>query len=373
MERATDRYSRQERLPDFGPEGQRRLAAASVLVVGCGALGSVVAEQLARAGVGRLTLVDRDLVEESNLQRQALYTEQDALRAVPKAEAAKARLAQVNSGVVVRAFVDDLRGSNAERYADGADVIVDCLDNFETRAVLNDVAVARRLPLVYGGAVGSTGMCALILPAGSGFGGRISWSEARGTPCLRCLLPELPRPGEIATCETAGVLGPAAGAVASIQSAMVIRLLAIGADAVPAELVRIDLASLSFSSSSLRGARDPGCACCARREFGHLASSDAAPGFRVLCGRNAVELRLGEGLPQEEFARLASRIAAAGPLSRSDVGGTCVLRVSLPAPHEGDGPRTLSVVSTASATVAVVDGTRDPEVARAMVARWIGM
>ena len=373
MQPSADRYSRQERLPDFGPEGQRRLREASVLVVGCGALGSVVTEQLARAGVGRLTIVDRDLVEESNLQRQSLYTEQDALRAAPKAEAAKARLAQVNSGVVVRAFVDDLLGSNAERYAEGVDLVVDCLDNFETRAVLNDVAVARRLPLVYGGAVGNAGMCALILPAGRGFGGRIEWRDARCTPCLRCLLPELPRPGELATCDTAGVLGPVAAAVASVQAAIAIRLVALGADSVPDELVRIDLASLAFRTSSLRDARDPECECCARRSFVHLAGAEPASGSRVLCGRNAVEIRLGEGLPSEEFARLATRISSAGPLSRSHHGSTCVLRVALPAASAGDGPRTLSVLSSPAGTVAIVDGTRDPEIARSVVARWVGM
>jgi len=377
MENASGRYSRQERLPGFGPEGQRRLGEASVLVVGCGALGSAVADQLARAGIGRLALVDRDLVELSNLQRQALYTEQDALRAVPKAEAAKARLAQVNSTIVVRAFVDDLRAANAARYAEGVDLIVDCLDNFETRAVLNDLAVDRRLPLVYGGAVGAEGMCALLLPAGTadaaGFGGRVRWREARSTPCLRCLMPELPRPGEVATCEAAGVLGPAASLVASIQAAMAIRLLALGADAVPNELVRVDLAELSFRTSSLADARDPACACCAVRRFEHLEGSDPATAHRILCGRNAVEVRLGDGLSSDEFARLAGRLSTAGPLARSHHGSTCVLRVALGAGADDEGARVLSILSAATGTVAIVDGTRDPEVARSIVARWVGM
>jgi molybdopterin-synthase adenylyltransferase len=373
MQASSDRFSRQERLPGFGREGQARLARASVLVVGCGALGSTVAEQLARAGVGQLTLVDRDLVEESNLQRQSLFTEQDALRAAPKAESAKARLAQVNSAVVVRALVDDLRASNALRHAEGADVVVDCLDNFETRAILNDVAVARRLPLVYGGAVGSAGMCALLLPRGTSFGGAVEWSDARSTPCLRCIMPELPRPGETATCETEGVLGPAAAVVASIQAAMVIRLLALGADSVPNELVRIDLATLDFRSSSLADARDGSCACCVGRRFAHLSDEEGAPDFRVLCGRNAVEVRLGDGLVGEEFARIATRLAAAGPLSRSHHGSTLVLRAALAPSVEGGGPRSLSVVSGAGGTIAIVDGTRDPEIARSLVARWIGV
>lgn len=381
------RYQRQMQLPRFGLEGQERLAAARVLVAGCGALGTVVCEQLARAGVGSITVIDRDLVERSNLQRQTLFTEQDARRAVPKAEAAKARLAAVNAAVTVRALVDDIHAGNARRATADCDIVVDCLDNFETRAILNDCAVERRVPLVYGGAVGMTGMAAALLPCDGGgtapaHGGRVRWSEARATPCLRCLLPELPRPGEVATCETEGVLAATAGIVGSIEAALVLRLVAEGAEHVPAEIVRFDLGSLRFGTASLGGARDPACPCCAARRFEYLdgagmaatqsqSPSSSSERMRVLCGRNAVEVGLGAateaGLDGAEFARLVARLAAAGEVASDVHGGTRVARVAL-----GDG-LTLSVIAGTDATRAIVDGTRDPELARSLVARWIGV
>ena len=405
------RYQRQMQLPRFGTAGQKRLSSARVLVVGCGALGTVVCEQLARAGIGTIVVVDRDLVERSNLQRQTLFTEQDARRAVPKAEAAKARIAAINASVVVRAFVDDLRPANARGYAQSCDLIVDCLDNFETRALLNDCAVDLRLPLVYGGAVGLTGMATALLAhdggRGGDFGGCVRWSDARSTPCLRCLLPELPPPGEIATCETAGILGPVAGMVASIQAGLALRLLAEGAEHVPAQLVRFDFESLRFHNASLDGARDPACPCCVGRRFDYLAHRASSDGSRVLCGRNAVELQLGRGLTADEVARIEGRLRAAGESAGESAGETAgepagevtadlhgatrVVKIAFrrgieEGPEEGagvevgvevgDGARSttsISVLSSEAGTLAIVDGTRDVERARAMVARWIGV
>ena len=370
-------------LPRFGAEGQARIGAARVLVVGCGALGTVVCEQLVRAGVGSrggsgsgsLTIVDRDTVELSNLQRQTLFTEQDARRGVPKAEAAKARLAQVHSTAVVRAFVDDLHAANALDYAKRCDLIVDCLDNFETRALLNDCAVALRLPFMYGGAVGLTGMSAALLPHGEGvhaaFGGSVGWSDARTTPCLRCLMPDLPAPGEVASCESAGILGATAGIVASLQAGTALRLLAEGAEHVPAQLVRFDLSSLRFESVSLAGARDASCSCCMARRFAALESPHATAGCRVVCGRNAVEVHLGGALGEEEFARLESRLRGAGVVASSLHGGTRLVKVDLSA--QGEGPTGISVLAGDAATLAIVDGTRDLEQARATIARWIGV
>lgn len=382
------RYQRQMQLPRFGPEGQERLAAARVLVVGCGALGTVVCEQLARGGVGTITIIDRDLVEHANLQRQTLFTEQDARRAVPKAEAAKARLAAVNATTTVRAFVDDLHAGNARRATAECDLIVDGLDNFETRAILNDCAVERGVPYIYGGAIGMTGMAAAILPLRAARGSEapeaglparaaatpiVAWSAARATPCLRCLMPELPKPGEVATCDTAGVLAATAGIVGSIEAALVLRLIAEGAEHVPAEMVRFDLGTLRFGSASLEGARDPSCPCCVGRRFEYLdgAGSGASAGVRVLCGRNAVEVRLGGAergaLDGAEFARLVARLGAAGEVVSDVHGATRVARVML-----ADGGA-ISVVAGAEATRAIVDGTRDPEQARSLVARWIGV
>ena len=377
------RYARQMQLPRFGADGQARLSASRVLVAGCGALGTVVSEALVRAGIGTVTIIDRDLVDLSNLQRQTLFTEQDARRAAPKAEAAKARLAAVNSSVVVRAFVDDIRGSNALGYCEACDLIVDCLDNFETRLVLNDCAVARRIPLVYGGAVGLCGMAAAILPwsgrghDGTGFGGGVRWSESRATPCLRCLMPEAPTPGETETCDTAGILGPVAGIVASVEAGLAIRLIAEGPEHVPAELVRVDLGSLRFQSAAMSEARNGDCACCAHRRFEFLHQAEPAhagrspAACRVLCGRNAVEIRLGASVTIAEFSRIEAKLRIAGEVASSVHGSTRVLRVGLPG--AGDGPHTISVLASASGTLAIVDGTRDTEQARSVVARWVGI
>lgn len=384
------RYARQMQLPHVGAEGQRRLGAARVLVAGCGALGTVVSESLVRAGVGVVTIVDRDLVEWSNLQRQTLFTEQDARRGVPKAEAAKARLANINSGTVVRAFVDDLRASNAMRYAEEADLIVDCLDNFETRALLNDCAVLRRIPLVYGGAVGLAGMAAAILPhggeAGTACGGAVAWSDDCSTPCLRCLMPVLPAPGEVATCETAGVLGPVAGMVGAIEAGLVIRLVAEGAHRVPPTLVRFDFGAMRFASSSLHEARDPQCACCGRRQFEELSRAGSAPDGRILCGRNAVEVRLAGVAPAEvaaaaDFERIAGRIddrlRSVGSVERERHGDTLVISLVPPGATavspSSPTVRQLRVLISPAGAFAVIEGTTDIEYARSIVARWIGV
>ena len=362
-------------LPRVGREGQQRLARARVLVVGCGALGTVVSELLVRGGVGTVSIVDRDLVEMSNLQRQTLFTEQDARRAVPKAEAAKSRLAAVNSAVTVRAFVDDLHAANAARYASECDCMVDCLDNFETRLVLNEQAVRLGIPLVYGGAVGWAGMAAALLPRVApqgGFGGSLQWSEARATPCLRCLMPEAPAPGETETCDTAGIFGPVATVVGAVQAGLVLRLFAEGPAQVPAELVRVEFAGMRFSTASFEGARDPGCACCARREFPlSSAGSSSADACRVLCGRNAVEIRLAAA--SVDLARIEEKFRHAGEVASGLHGGTRVVRVSLGGSVADDTPCAISVIASEAGVLAIVDGTRDAEKARSAVARWVGL
>jgi len=377
------RFQRQMQLPRFGAEGQARLARSRVLVAGCGALGTVVAEQLARAGVGMLVVVDRDVVEWSNLQRQTLFTEADARRGEPKAEAAKARLAQVHGGTVVRAIVDDLEGSNALRHASEADLIVDCLDNFETRFVLNECSVKLGLPLVYGGAVGLRGMAAALLPRtgadsgavrADGRGRLVRWTASRATPCLRCLMPEPPAPGEVETCDTAGVLASTAGVVGSLEAAFALRLLAEGAAEVPPALVRFDLGSMRFDSSSLASAIDEACDCCARGRFA-LLDGGGARRARVLCGRNAVELVLDGVLDEAGLERLAQRLASLGESlgepARARHGATLSLRAGLRL--SPDDAIALTVLAGETATLALVEGTSDPERARTCVARFLGL
>ena len=385
MPGSDDRFTRQMQLPRFGAEGQSRLGRARILLAGCGALGSVVAEQLARAGAGSLSIVDRDLVEWSNLHRQTLFSESDARRRVPKAEAAKARLANVHASTTVRAFVDDLAPVSARRYVEDCDVIIDCLDNFETRYLLNDCAVKFGKPLVYGGAIGLRGMAALLLPVtGADLDGLVRWPHARSTPCLRCLAPEPPAPGEAETCETAGVLAATTGVIASLEAALAIRAIAEGAVHVPSSIIRVDLDAMRFETAALDSARDPGCVCCGMGKYEFLETSvTSRERVRVLCGRNAVELALGEPLDDATIARLTARLGSHGTLRCERHGDTRSVSVAL-RPESADGgvdatPQEsvhgleITLLSGAGGTLAIVSGTTDPERARSTVARFVGV
>ena len=215
-----DRYSRQRRFAPIGDAGQERLAKARVLILGLGALGTVAADQIVRAGAGFVRLIDRDFVELSNLQRQSLFDEQDIHENLPKAIAADKKLRRVNSSIEIDARVDDVNPANIEEYIADIDLVLDALDNFETRFVLNDACAKRRKPWIYAGAVGSYGLVMPVLP--------------RVTPCLRCLLGNLPAPGTSPTCETAGVIAPITHAIASIQVAEALKFLTGNLD--PAEV-----------------------------------------------------------------------------------------------------------------------------------------
>jgi len=254
---------------------------------------------------------------------------------------------------------------------------VDCLDNFESRLLLNECAVSRGIPLVYGGAVGWTGMAAALLPrvvGPDGFGGALRWSDERATPCLRCLLPDAPAAGETETCDTAGIFGPVAAVIGALQAGLAMRLFAEGPDAVPAELVRIDLQALRFSSPSLCGARDAACACCMHREFPLSAgpAADRRDGCRILCGRNAVEIRMDGSCV--DLARIEERFRVAGEVASGVHGSTRVVRVALTG-RAGceDAPTAISIVASAAGVLAIVDGTRDAEKARSAIARWVGV
>src|ERR671937_2637556 len=217
-----ERYSRQIRFPGVGEDGQRRLLDSRVTLCGCGALGTVLANALARAGVGHLRLVDRDFIETNNLQRQVLFDEHDVAEGLPKAEAASRKLAAVNSSVYVEPVVTDIDRTNILELVRDADLILDGTDNFEIRYLINDAAMKLGKPWVYGGCIGSHGQTMTILPG--------------ETPCLRCVFEAAPGPGEAATCETAGVLAPAVSVIASLQAAEAIKLLAGRREAVNREL-----------------------------------------------------------------------------------------------------------------------------------------
>jgi molybdopterin-synthase adenylyltransferase len=221
-----ERYSRQMRFPGIGKAGQEKLLASRVTLCGCGALGTVLANVLVRAGVGFVRVIDRDFVEPSNLQRQVLFDESDVTNNLPKAEAAAVKLRQINSAVQVEPIVADINRTNIEDFCAGADLILDGSDNFEIRYLINDVAIKHGKPWVYGGAVGSQGMSMTIIPG--------------ETPCLRCVFEAAPAPGETGTCETAGVLAPAVNIVASYQATEALKLLSGNTAAVNRELLIVE-------------------------------------------------------------------------------------------------------------------------------------
>jgi molybdopterin/thiamine biosynthesis adenylyltransferase len=249
-----ERYSRQMRFPGIGAAGQRRLLDSRVTLCGCGALGTVLANALVRAGVGRLRLVDRDFVETSNLQRQVLFDERDVTDELPKAEAAARKLATINSEVRVEPVVADIDRTNIEELCRDADLILDGSDNFEVRYLINDVAVKLGKPWVYGGCVGSHGQTMTILPG--------------QTPCLRCVFEAAPAPGEIGTCETAGVLSPIVNVIASLQAAEAFKILVGRTEAINRELIYLDVwenVQRKIRIAPLLGKVD--CPCCQHRRF----------------------------------------------------------------------------------------------------------
>jgi adenylyltransferase/sulfurtransferase len=290
-ENSLERYSRQMRFPGIGEEGQRRLLESHVTLCGCGALGTVLANALVRAGVGNLRLIDRDFIETSNLQRQVLFDEHDVAENLPKAEAAGRKLAAINSSVHVEPVVTDIDRTNILELVRDADLILDGTDNFEIRYLINDAAVKLGKPWVFGGCIGSQGQTMTILPG--------------ETPCLRCVFEAAPGPGEAGTCETAGVLGPIVNIVASYQATEALKILAGKREKINRELIQIDIwdnVHRRMKIAPLLGKVD--CPCCQRRKFEWLDGEHGAH-TTSLCGRNAVQVahRTASRLNFEELSR----------------------------------------------------------------------
>ncbi len=336
-----EKYSRQILFDGIGEAGQEKLLASSAVLVGCGAMGSVVAGLLARAGIGRLRIIDRDFVEPSNLQRQTLFTEADARESLPKAVAAERNLRAMNADVQVDAVVGDLTPQNAEELLTGFPLILDGTDNFETRLLVNDAAVSFGISWIYAAAVGSYGVTLTIRPG--------------ETACLACLLES--QNGHAAaeeTCDTAGVLAPAVSVVASIESGEAVKLLSGNAAALHHRLISCDIWSGRFQS--VRVSRDPDCRVCARREFDYLEG--AAQPHITMCGRDSVQIH--ERRRKLDLGELGRKLAAA-----SDGGvrnNEFLLRFTVP-PYE------MTVFADGRA---IVKGTQDPAVARSLYARYIG-
>jgi adenylyltransferase/sulfurtransferase len=337
-----ERYIRQIRFPPLGEEGQRRLASARALICGCGALGSVIANTLVRAGVGAVRIVDRDFVELSNLARQALFDEADASAGLPKAVAAAEKLRRINSSVEIEPVVVDVNHANVERFCDGVDVILDGTDNFQTRFLLNDAALKLRLPWIYGGCVGAEGQTMTIIPG--------------ETACLRCLMETCPQPGSTPTCDTAGILGPIVGVIASIEAAEAIKILSGNRDSISRHLTVVDLWRNHIKQVDVSRLREQvDCPACKQGEFPWLAGREGSR-TAVLCGRDAVQLsHPGTSI---SLADLARRLAGIGPITLNQY----LLRLKVP-PHE---------ITIFPDGRAIISGTDEISAARTLYAKYIG-
>ncbi len=338
------RHHRQELLPFIGERGQRRLRESHAVLVGMGALGCVVADHLARAGVGTLTLVDRDVVELTNLQRQSLYTARDAEEGLPKVEAARARLLAIDDSLTVHARAMDCSPRTARSLLDAKPtVILDGTDNYETRYLLNDLAVESGTAVVYGGAVSTRAMQMTVLPG--------------ETACVRCVFEEPPAPESRETCDTVGVLGPAVGIAGSLMGAEAMKVLLGRNDLVRRSLARVDVLSGEMSMTDLGDARDPECPCCAHRRFEWLEGErgDAAV---TLCGRSSVQITPAKG-ECAGLETISARLAPHGDFRATPFLVKGILR---------DDEIELSVFADGRAIIS----TPDPARARAIYAKYLG-
>ena len=340
-----DRYSRQILFRGIGESGQAMLSWARVAIIGTGATGAATASLLARAGVGHLTLIDRDFVESSNLQRQILFDEADAADALPKAEAARRKINQFNSSIRVEAVVADLTPANTHELCAAADLLLDCTDNFETRYLLNDYAVQQGKPWIYAGAVGAQASTMTVLPR----------PLPQPTACLACLFPTLPA-GQVETCDTAGILAMAVNLAASIQSAEALKLLTGQAHLIRRTFFSTDL-WLNRRSEISTATPDPDCIVCARRIFLHLEG--AARPHITLCGRNSVQIH--EHRRPLDLAALERTLA-----NHPEVAG---LRSNAMLLRFTRGPHTITIFPDGRA---LIQGTTDPALARSLYARFIG-
>ena len=335
-----EKYSRQILFAGIGPEGQQRLLVSRAAIVGCGAIGAAAANLLVRAGVGYLRIIDRDFVEPSNLQRQTLFDESDALNVLPKAVAAERQLRSINSSVTVEGVVADLSPRNAEALLDGVDLLLDGTDNFETRFLVNDVAVKFRRPWIYAAAVASYGLTMAIRPG--------------ATACLACLLESgHAAQGLEETCDTIGVLGPVVNLIASLQVAEALKFLSGHSEALHGRLLSCDVWTGRMQSIGV--APHPDCRACVRREFTYLAG-EVQPRI-TLCGRDSVQIH--ERARSIDLAVLQSRLK---PLVDDVRQNDFLLRFRI-APYE------MTVFADGRA---ILKGTKDPAVARSLYARYIG-
>lgn len=335
-----ERYIRQIIFPGLGEKGQERLLAARVVVIGCGANGSVMANTLARAGVGTLVIVDRDFVELNNLQRQVLFDEDDVARGMPKAVAAAETLRRVNSTIKIESAVADVNVENIEDLIAGATLVMDGTDNFETRFLINDACVKNNIPWVYAGAVSSYGMSMTIVP--------------HETACLRCVFQHEPAPGTLPTCDTAGVIAPIVNVMASIASAEALKFL-VGSGTRNAGIINVDLWENSFEAFAIPRRAD--CVTCGQNKYEYLEGARAGTMTASLCGRNAVQVNPGRG-HKLNLTSIAERLKSIGTVSANEY----LVKFTV-------DQYELTIFPDARA---IVKGTADDAIARSIYAKYVG-
>ena len=336
-----DRYSRQTLFGPIGKNGQERLGDSSVAIIGCGALGTVLANNLCRAGIGRLVIADRDYIELNNLQRQILFDEDDIARRLPKAIAAAEKLHRVNSTTKIEALVEDINVDGIESLVQNVDLVLDATDNFETRYLLNDVCVKYARPWIYSGVIASYGVTMNIVPG--------------DTPCLRCIFPEMPLPGTTPTCDTAGVLNGIVGAIAGVAATEALKLL-LQSDKVSRAMFWMDV--WENTSERIELPRQPDCPSCGLHQYEFLDSL-SGNSSTSLCGRDAVQVRGGKKGDRINLPDLAERLRPVGQVSFNEF----LLRFIV------DGYE-LTIFPDARA---IIKGTDDEQTAKSLYARYIGM
>lgn len=337
-----ERYSRQILFQPIGNSGQEKLLKSRVLLVGCGALGASHAEILARAGVGFLRIVDRDFVEFTNLQRQTLYSESDAKERLPKAIAAKNRLAKINSEIEIDAVVADVNHSNIENFVKDVDLILDGTDNFQIRYLINDACVKLNKIWIYGAAVSSYGTTMTIFP--------------NETPCLRCIFEEMPGAGTSPTCDTAGVIQPIISSISAIQTTEALKILTGNPEKLHKSLIQIDVWQNDWRKIKL-GKPAEDCKCCGKRNFEFL-DVESSGFFAVLCGRNAVQIAPPKPA-QINLGNLADRLKNLGQVKVNEY----LLRFNV-------DDLELTVFRDARA---IIRGTDDVSTARSVYAKYVGI
>lgn len=337
---SSSRYSRQMLFKPIGTDGQRKLAERAVLIVGMGALGTVLANHMVRAGVGTVRFVDRDYVEASNLQRQMLYDEDDAAGSIPKAVAARRRLAKINSGIRLEDIVADVSPGNIDNLLEGIDLVLDGTDNFQTRYILNDACYKHGIPFVYGGSVSSRGMSAIFVPG--------------HTACLRCLIQPTEGSGE--TCDTIGVIAPIVDIVASYQAVEAIKYLVGDHAARRKSLVTMDVWHNHYYEMKLPPSR-PDCPVCSGSHYPALEHDEAGNDFTSLCGRETIQIRARSSF---DLAIWREKLEAVSIVQANPF----LLKAELP-----EGER---LVLFPDGRV-LIQGTEDPVRAKTLYARYIGL